>query len=32
VSVPDGVWIDHEIRAVLTLVETARLVGAHPTL
>jgi hypothetical protein len=32
VSVPDGVGIDHEIRAVLTLVETARLVGSHSTL
>ena len=32
VSVPDGVGIDHEIRAVLTLVETARLVGPHFTL
>jgi hypothetical protein len=29
VPVPDGVGIDHEIRAVLTLVETARLIGAH---
>jgi len=32
VSVPDGIGIDHEIRAVLTLVETARLVGSHFTL
>jgi len=32
VSVPDSVGIDHEIRSVLTLVETARLIGAHFTL
>jgi hypothetical protein len=32
VSVPDSVGIDHEIRAVLTLVETARLIGPHFTL
>jgi hypothetical protein len=31
VSVPDGVGIDHEIRSVLTLVETARLIGSHLT-
>jgi hypothetical protein len=29
VSVPDGVRIDHQIRAVLALIETARLVGPH---
>jgi hypothetical protein len=28
VSIPDGIWIDHEIRSVLALIETARLVGA----
>jgi hypothetical protein len=32
VSVPNGVGIDHEIRSVLALVETARLIGAHFTL
>jgi hypothetical protein len=31
VPVPDRVGIDYEIRAVLTLVETARLVGPHFT-
>ena len=30
VSVPDGFGIDHEIRAVLALIETARLVSAMP--
>jgi hypothetical protein len=29
VSVPDGVGIDDEVRAVLALIETARLVGPH---
>ena len=28
-SVPYGFGIDHEIRAVFALIETARLVGAH---
>jgi hypothetical protein len=31
VSIPDGIGIDHEIRSVLTLVETARLIGSHLT-
>jgi hypothetical protein len=31
VSIPHGIWIDHEVRAVLTLVETARLVGPNFT-
>ena len=29
VPVPDGVWIDNEVGAVLALVEAARLIGAH---
>jgi hypothetical protein len=28
-SVPDGIGINHQIRAVLTLVETASLIGTH---
>jgi hypothetical protein len=31
VSVPDRIWIDHQIRAVLALIETAGLVGPHFT-
>jgi hypothetical protein len=29
VSVPNGLGIDNEVRAVFALIETARLVGAH---
>jgi hypothetical protein len=29
VSIPDGFGIDHNIGTVLTLIQTARLVGAH---
>ena len=29
VSVPHGIGIDHDIRAVLALIETARLIGPH---
>ena len=29
VCIPYGIGIDHEIRAVFALIETARLVGAH---
>ncbi len=31
-SVPDRIGINHEVRAVLALVETASLVGPHPPL
>lgn len=27
VSVPDGLGIDHEVRAVLALIQTSRLIG-----
>jgi hypothetical protein len=32
VSIPDRIGIDHEVRAVLALVETASLIGPHPAL
>jgi len=31
-AVPNGFWVDHHGRAVLTLVEAASLIGAHLTL
>lgn len=30
--IPNGIWIDHNIRAVLTLIEAPRLVGPYSSL
>jgi hypothetical protein len=29
VSVPDCVWVDHDVRTMLALIEAARLIGAN---